>query len=83
MTDIERLEWHKLENDTMVLEGSPDWKMAEQYRKHHALYYNGVGSIKEVWRDKNGFLCVQYVSDSGELMNWFHYTIDDNEITWW
>lgn len=78
-----REEWHRSEGNIIVPEDSSDWRLAEQYRKQHLPYYKHLGSIKEVWRDKDGFLCVQYVSDIGEPLNWFHYTIEDNEISWW
>lgn len=83
MNAIDRKEWHKREDHVMVEKDSLDWKRAEKYQAEHSKHYKDAIFIKEVWRDKDNFLCVQYANSSGKMSNWFHYTVNNGELGWW
>jgi hypothetical protein len=83
MNAAERKEWHNSEHHVMVEKDSLDWKRAERYQAEHSRYYDGAVFINEAWRDKDNYLCVQYASGSGEIANWFHYTVNNGELEWW
>lgn len=83
MNAVERKAWHQSENHVMVERDSLDWKRAEKYQTEHFKHYKEPIFIKEVWRDADNFLCVQYVNDTKKMINWFHYTVNNGELEWW
>lgn len=83
MNAIERKDWHKREHDILIEKDSLDWKRAEKYKEQHSPYNKDNIIIKEVWRDKDNYLCVQYASSPRKMLNWFHYTVNNGELEWW
>lgn len=81
--EIKRKKWHEEEQDIMIEMGCEDWNLAEEYKTQHSPYYDKNVLIKEVWRDKDNNLCIQYVSSFGRMLDWFHYKIDNGELEWW
>jgi hypothetical protein len=75
--------FHKDNNDIVAAPGSKDWKLAEKYKMQHPDYSKSSILIEDVWRDKNDLLCVRYISAFNKPLNWFHYTLENGELTWW
>lgn len=83
MNDNERKAWHEEEKDIMVEVDSEDWKLAQLYKKQHNPYFSEKIKIAEVWRDYRGYLCVRYITTFGRDLDWFHYSIENNDLVWW
>lgn len=83
MNDLERKKWHEEERNVMVEKGSADWELATRYKKQHNPYSDDKIIIAEAWRDKDNFLCIRYTTSFGRELDWFHYTMENNELGWW
>ena len=60
-----------------------DLELAKTYQKMHGYEGKHV-RIDNVWRDGNNVLCVQYGSDFGRKLNWYHYQINEHgKLEWW
>jgi len=80
---MDNQKWHEEAHHTLVIKDSEDWKLAETYKKQHSPYSDDKIRMSEVWRDINNFLCIQYITSFGRKLDWFHYTIENNELMWW
>lgn len=75
--------WHDEEGDDRVFPGTREWSLAEKYKRHHPDYAKDNVYISHVWIDKDSQLCVMYEDAYGNKLNWFHYLVQNNCVTWW
>lgn len=76
-------DWHDKEGDIRVFPGTKEWELAEIYKRHHPNFAKDDFYISQVWIDKNSQLCVMYENAYGKKLDWFHYVIKNNYVTWW
>lgn len=83
MNNEERKQWHQEEKHILVEKDSKDWKLAEIYKSQHNPYSDTKIIIADVWRDTSNYLCIRYTTTFGRELDWFHYVVKNNELTWW